>query len=53
MEIINAMSQRDHLQAVILAGTELPLLLRDATCDITLLDTTQAHVDAAIAQLLA
>jgi hypothetical protein len=53
VEIINAMAQRDDLQAVLLAGTELPLLLCGATCNITLFDTTQAHVDAVIAQLLA
>jgi aspartate/glutamate racemase len=38
---------------VILGGTELPLLLRDAAFrDIPFLDTTQIHVRSAVAQML-
>jgi aspartate/glutamate racemase len=37
---------------LILAGTELPLILREAVCDIPFLDTTQIHVKAAIRRLL-
>ena len=48
----------DHLreagaQAVLLAGTELPLLLRDADTAVPLLDTTRIHVRRAVAELLA
>ena len=43
---------RDAVDAVILGGTELPLILHDDTpCGIPLLDTTQIHVSAAVAQL--
>ena len=33
---------------MILAGTELPLILRDASCSIPFLDTPQIHVKAAL-----
>jgi aspartate/glutamate racemase len=36
----------------ILAGTELPLILREAVCDIPFLDTIQIHVKSAIRRLL-
>jgi aspartate racemase len=46
--------QRDGAQGVLLAGTELPLLLRDAPgAGVPLLDTTRLHVDRAVAELLA
>jgi aspartate racemase len=52
--IIESMKQRHQIQAVILGGTELPLLLRgDEACGIPLLDTTQIHVQAVIARLSA
>jgi aspartate racemase len=54
LEIIESMKQRHQIQAVILGGTELPLLLRgDEACGIPLLDTTQIHVQAVIARLSA
>jgi aspartate/glutamate racemase len=37
---------------VVLAGTELPLLLRDADAGVPLLDTTRIHVDAVVDRLL-
>ena len=40
-------------EAVLLAGTELPLLLRDASAPAPLLDTTRIHVRRAVAELLA
>jgi aspartate racemase len=53
LSIIETMSRRDQLDAVVLAGTELPLLLRaEAVHGIPLLDTTGIHVDAAIRHLL-
>jgi aspartate racemase len=54
LEIIQRMKEQEQMQAVILGGTELPLLLRDETaCGIPLLDTTQIHVQAVAAELLA
>ncbi len=52
--IIQRMQEQDQIQAVILGGTELPLLLREKTaCGLPLLDTTQIHVRAVVAELLA
>jgi aspartate racemase len=54
VSIIQTMCQREGLDAVVLAGTELPLLLRtESVGGIPLLDTTAMHVDAAIQYLLA
>jgi aspartate racemase len=50
LAIIRRMRQSDGIEAVILGGTELPLLLRDAPPQgIPCLDTTQIHVKAAVA----
>jgi aspartate racemase len=47
--IVQAMKDRDRIDGVILAGTELPLLLTgDVACGLPLLDTTQIHVAAAV-----
>jgi aspartate racemase len=47
--IINRMREQDAIEAVILAGTELPLLLRGAEPEgLAFLDTTLIHVDAAV-----
>jgi aspartate racemase len=49
LAIIDRMKQRDGIDAVILGGTELPLILRDATASgIPLLDTTQIHAKAIV-----
>ena len=54
LEIIESMKQQHQIQAVVLGGTELPLLLNEEqSCGIPLLDTTQIHVQAAVARLLA
>ena len=51
--IIENMRQRHQIQAAILAGTELPLLLQgDEACGIPLLDTTKIHVQAVVERLL-
>ena len=51
--IINRMRGDDAIQAVILAGTELPLLLRGAEPEgLPFLDTTLIHVDAAVRAIL-
>ena len=53
LEIIESMKQQHQIQAVILGGTELPLILHgEQACGIALLDTTQIHVQAALARLL-
>lgn len=47
--IIQAMKDRDGIDGILLAGTELPLLLTgDDACGVPLLDTTQIHVAAAV-----
>jgi aspartate racemase len=51
--VIDRMQARDAIQAVILGGTELPLLLRDqSAAPVPMLDTTAIHVAAAVARLL-
>ena len=52
LTIIDRLAKQEHAQGVILAGTELPLILRDTSSAIPLLDTTQIHVKAAINALL-
>jgi len=46
--IANRLAKQEHAQGLILAGTELPLILREATCNIPFLDTTQIHVKGAL-----
>jgi len=54
LKIIQRMKEQEQIQALILGGTELPLLLREKTaCGMPLLDTTQIHVQAVVAALLA
>jgi aspartate racemase len=52
LTIIDRLAKQEHAQGVILAGTELPMILRDTSSDIPFLDTTQIHVKAAIDALL-
>ena len=53
LQIIRRMKEQQQIQAIILGGTELPLLLHeDVAFDIPLLDTTQIHVQAVVAELL-
>jgi aspartate racemase len=52
LAIIHRMKEQEQIQGVILGGTELPLLLRDIASGILLLDTTQIHVQAVVAELL-
>jgi aspartate racemase len=47
------MRERDGIEALILGGTELPLLLTDSSpVGIPFLDTTQIHVNAILKQAL-
>ena len=49
LRLVDVQRARDRIEAVILAGTELPLVLTDLTAaSIPLLDTTDIHVNAAI-----
>jgi aspartate racemase len=53
LAIIARMRNEDAIEAVILAGTELPLLLRGAEPEgVTFLDTTMIHVAAAVDSIL-
>lgn len=51
--IVDRLKEREGIQGLILAGTELPLILRDDMAQgIPFLDTTQIHVKCVVAQLL-
>ncbi len=53
LRVAQRMKNEDGVEAVILAGTELPLLLRDSEDPgIDLLDTTVIHVEAIVDELL-
>ena len=52
LRIAERMMAEDGIDAVVLAGTELPLLLRDSGSNIQFLDTTVIHVDAIVDELL-
>lgn len=53
IEIVERIKSQETVEAVVLAGTELPLILRAETvAGLPLLDTTQIHVKAAVAEIL-
>ena len=53
LAIIDRMKAKSDIDGVILAGTELPLILREANHNgIPFLDTTKIHVEAAVAEML-
>jgi len=53
LAIIDQIRDREIIEAVILGGTELPLILRDAECgDMKFLDTTKIHVEKIVERLL-
>jgi aspartate racemase len=53
LTIVDHMLAREEIQGLILGGTELPLILRDAIYrGIPFLDTTQIHVKALVERLL-
>ena len=53
LAIIGRMRRDDGIEAVVLAGTELPLLLRGAEPPgLPFLDTTMIHVERAVSELL-
>jgi aspartate racemase len=52
LEIVDRMKAQSDIDGVILAGTELPLILRDPEHNgIPFLDTTKIHCEAAVAQM--
>jgi aspartate racemase len=53
LRIAQRMKDGDGVEAIVLAGTELPLLLRDSGADVEFLDTTRIHVKALVDALLA
>lgn len=53
LAIVDRMKAKNSIDGVILAGTELPLILRDTDHNgIPFLDTTKIHVEAAVAEML-
>ena len=50
--LIDQMIERHGIEAVILGGTELPLILHDVPCRAMLLDTTKIHADRIAAEML-
>ena len=53
LAIVDRMNAQRQIDGVILAGTELPLILRDRDHNgIPFLDTTKIHCEAAVDQML-
>jgi aspartate racemase len=52
LSIARRMKTNDGAESIVLAGTELPLLLRGSGADINWLDTTVIHVEAVVDELL-
>jgi aspartate racemase len=53
MDIIKSLKDRAQIDGAILGGTELSLILREETVfGVQILDTTQIHVEAAVARLI-
>jgi aspartate racemase len=53
LAVVDRLNKKIDLDGVILAGTELPLILRDAAHNgIPFLDTTKIHVEAAVNEML-
>jgi aspartate racemase len=52
LRIAERMKAQEEVEAIVLAGTELPLLLRDSGSEIEFLDTTVIHVEAIVDELL-
>lgn len=53
LRVVERMKRQDGVEGVVLAGTELPLILRDTDAGIPLLDTTRIHVAAVVDRLTA
>ena len=54
VQIAIKLKEQHQIEALILGGTELPLLLRDAKIEgVPMLDTTRIHVDRLVSEMLA
>jgi aspartate racemase len=53
VDIARKLIERERIQGLILGGTELPLIMRDAPhLGVPLLDTTEIHVEKAVEGIL-
>ena len=53
VDLVEIMKRRDHVDGLILGGTELSLILREPTAaGLSVLDTTQIHVETALEWML-
>ena len=53
LAIVSRLKEKEQVDAVILGGTELPLILRESVHEgVALLDTTKIHCAAAVAEML-
>ena len=53
LAIVEQLRQRERIEALILGGTELPLILRDSEQSaVPFLDTTKIHVERIVERLL-
>jgi aspartate racemase len=53
LAIVDRMKENSEIDGVVLAGTELPLILRDSRhSGIPFLDTTEIHCEAAVSEML-
>ena len=52
LRIAQRMKDENGIEAAVLAGTELPLLLRDSSSPVEFLDTTAIHVEAIVNKLV-
>jgi len=53
LAIVDRMKANSKIDGVILAGTELPLILRDSEHNgVPFLDTTEIHCEAAVTEIL-
>lgn len=52
VEVIRRMVAKERVEAVVLGGTELPLILRNAERIIPFFDTARVHCEAAVRQMI-
>ncbi len=52
LRVVERMKERERIDGVLLAGTELPLILRGADGEVPFLDTARIHVQAAVERML-
>ena len=53
LEIVQCLKAKQHIQGLVLGGTEIPLILEDSDDpDIPFLDTTRIHVESVVDRIL-